>query len=794
MAGVAGTAEGRFGELLRRHRGAAGLTQEALAERAGISTRAVSDLERGAHGLPRADTLQLLLDALSLPPADRAALAAAARRSAAPRGRPERGDRRPGLPVPLTPLVGREEEVMALAATLAGPTTRLLTLTGPGGIGKTRLALAVAERLAPAFPDGVAFVPLAALADPALVALAIAERLGVRQRAGQPLRETLAAHLAGRRLLLVLDNLEHLLPAAPLVAGLLGACPALRVLATSRVRLRLSGERLYPVPPLALPDPGRLPPVEELGQTAAVRLFVERARAVNPTFALGEANAPAVAAIVRRLDGLPLALELAAARARILPPAALLTRLDRALPLLTGGDQDAPERHRALRKTIAWSYDLLRPHEQALFRRLGVFAGGWTLEAAEAVAGLEGPSDALEGTAALVDASLVRADEQVTEPRYRMLATVREFALERLAEHGEEAAARDRHARSFRDLLERRDPEDGDPAWLDAIEREHDDLRAALAWSWEAGRHDTLLRLAGALAFFWYYRGHLNEGRRWLSRALESPPDEDAPRPRAWALSVGGLLANVAGEADCAAELLAASLDWWERSRDTYGRMAARGLLGGVYVGQGRYGEAGALFAANETYFRDNAAYLREVGREDWLGHASLHQGLIAWAQGDGVRARDLLRDTVEHLDRTGAPVDAIDPLRYLGLIACAAGDLDEAAAWFREELARLRQRNSRAALAVGLADVATLAAARGVWQEAAQLFAKAEALLQAEAAAFSLPARDHYERARVRVKDALGDAALAVAAAGRELTLEQALAEAEAVLGSDRSPDGTAS
>ena len=311
------------------------------------------------------------------------------------------------------------------------PTIRLLTLTGPGGTGKTRLALAVAERVAPTFPDGVVFVPLAPLGDPALVASAIAERLGVRERAEQTLRDALVTHLAGKRLLLVLDNFEHLLPAAPLVAELLGACPALRVLTTSRAPLRLSGEHLYPVSPLALPDAGRLPSLEELGQTAAVRLFVERVRAVKPDFALSEANAPAVVEIVRRLDGLPLALELVAARARVLSPAALAARLDRSLPLLTGGAQDLPDRQRTLRETIAWSYDLLRPNEQVLFRRLGVFAGGCTLEAAEAVANLDEPFDVLEGMAALLDASLLQSEEQDAEPRYTMLATVREFAQER---------------------------------------------------------------------------------------------------------------------------------------------------------------------------------------------------------------------------------------------------------------------------------------------------------------------------------------------------------------------------
>jgi tetratricopeptide (TPR) repeat protein len=538
----------------------------------------------------------------------------------------------------------------------------------------------------------------------------------------------------------------------------------------------------------------------------AVRLFVERVRNVKPEFALSESNAPTVVDIVRALDGLPLALELVAARARVLSPTALLARLDRSLPLLTGGAQDLPDRQRTLRDTIAWSYNLLRPDEQALFRRLGVFAGGCTLEGAESVAGDGSPVagtdhatgsvdpgplppatiDVLAGLASLVDSSLLQSEEQGDEPRYTMLATIREFALERLRESGEAPAIHERHAYHFLDLAERTATEvfrTAPPALLDVLEREHDNLRAALAWSQESSDGDALLRLSGALGFFWFYRGYLNEGRRWLDVALDTPPDTSSPRPRAWALTASGLLLNVCGETDRAAALLKESFPWWEQTTDARLGAFARSMLGGVFVSQGRYDEALPLFAANEPYFRTS-------GYDDALAHALFHLGAIAWTQGDDARARDLLRESAERFERFGAPTDASDPLRYLGLLACAAGDLGDAVLWFRAELKLLRQRGSRAALAVGLADVATLAAAREAWQAAARLFAKAEALLDAEAAAFSLPARDHYERAYQRAREALGTADLAVTSAGRGLSLEDALAEAEEVLGRDDDED----
>ncbi len=452
------------------------------------------------------------------------------------RGKPDRDEWEPlapgRLPAPLTPLVGRVREARAVVELLGGGVARLLTLTGPGGTGKTRLALTVAAVLRHDFPDGIAFVDLAPIADPDLVASAIAESLGLREEGGRPLPELLAAHLGERRRLLLLDNFEQVVEAGPLIGALLAACPGLAALITSREPLHVSGEHVFPVPPLALPadDPGAGGAnLAELAACDAVALFVQRVRAANPDFALTPENAAAVVAICRRLDGLPLALELAAARGKLLPPAALRVRLERGLELLISGPRDAPARQRTLRDAIAWSHDLLSAEEQALFRRLAVFAGGFTLEAAEEV--VEAPSaesrvpsgtadsalgaghSVLDLVASLAEKSLLWREEgpasAASEPRFRMLETIREYGLERLAESGEEAEARQRHAAHFLALVEEAEPYlRGEPAmgsWLDRLEAEHDNLRAAVTWLLDpaagegAERAEWALRLAGAL-------------------------------------------------------------------------------------------------------------------------------------------------------------------------------------------------------------------------------------------------------------------------------------------------------
>lgn len=396
------------------------------------------------------------------------------------------------LPRQPTPFLGREREVARISSLLQQETVQLVTLTGSGGTGKTRLALQVGAELVGDFPDGVWFVSLASLTDPALVPSAIAEVLGVREEGPESFAPLLAAHLRDKQLLLVLDNVEQLLPAAaPVVGELLLAAPGLKGLATSRGPLRLQAERELAVPPLGLPRRKPPPTMEQLSQYEAVRLFIERAQAINPAFAVTNENAPAVAEICHRLEGLPLAIELAAARIRLLSPPAMLSRLARRLAFLTGGARDVPARQQTLRATVAWSHDLLGPDEQALFRRLAVFAGGWTMEAAEAVAGSSGSGgltlDVLDGMERLAEHSLLRQVEDAAgEPRFLVLETIREFGLEQLEACGEAGEAHHRHAAVFLEMVARAESElnggGGQGASLERLETEHDNVRAALEW------------------------------------------------------------------------------------------------------------------------------------------------------------------------------------------------------------------------------------------------------------------------------------------------------------------------
>lgn len=453
--------------------------------------------------------------------------------------------RRGNLPEPVTSFVGREGELAEIPEILAK--TRLLTLTGPGGSGKTRLSIQVGSELQDAFEDGVFFVPLASIEEPDLVVPTIAEVLGVEEDPGRPAIDTLIERIADREILLVLDNFEQVAPAARAVGEILAATEGVKVLATSRERLHLSAEREYPVPPLRLPDLAALPPLEALSRFEAVQLFIQRASAVQPGFEVTNENAPAVAEICARLDGLPLAIELAAARVKLLSPDELLKRLGDSLALLSGGARDLPERQQTLRGAIAWSYDLLDERERSFFRRLSVFMGGFTLEAAEVVCGGDGElGDTLDLVASMLDKSLVRTFTGPAGSRYMMLQTIGEYARELLEDSGEAGEVRARHARFVERILGDAVPKLFGPdraPWLDRLAAEHDNLRAALTWALEAGDLAKGLRLGGSSWRFWQMRGHLREGREWLGRLLAHPTAVDQPGPRADALEgLGGIL------------------------------------------------------------------------------------------------------------------------------------------------------------------------------------------------------------------------------------------------------------
>jgi predicted ATPase/class 3 adenylate cyclase len=682
------------------------------------------------------------------------------------------------LPLQATPLIGREREVDAVCGLLRSSETRLLTLLGPGGAGKTRVGLQVAAELVDDFEDGIFFVPIAAITDPALVAPTIARILGLSEGA-QPPEELLEGFLRDRQTLLLLDNLEQVIEAAPVVERLLSSAANLKILATSRIPLGLYGEYEFPIPPLSLPDSDSLPPLEHLTEYEAIRLFVERARAVRPDFSLTEENGPAVVEICERLDGLPLAIELAAARIKLLPPRVLLDKLGNRLKILTGGARNLPERQRTLRNAIEWSYGLLDEGEKLLIGRLGVFSGGATLEAIEAVCDARGdlPTDVFEGVSSLLDKSLLRQEEVLgAEPRLMMLETIREFALEKFEESDDTEVIERAHAEYFLALAEEAEPKlwgPEDAAWLDRLEREHDNMRAALSWALESEATELALRLGGALRWFWNMGGYYGEGRSWLEAALakEGPASAQARARvlegvgwlanqqgdlnRAEAIAEEGLtlsaeaklgevvaagFQNVLGDAarhrgdyERAAEVLEKSLALHKAVKDTRGVAWSLGSLATVSTDLGNYEQAKQLY-------EEGLALSRDLGGAELLGAYLISLGYEYLLEGDPERATELNEEAVGLYRKRGRKSLLQAALDNLGWSALIKGDHQRSEALFEESLVLCKDLGDKLVGSESIEGLACVAGAGGEAERAARLFGAAEALR--EATGYQLGAR----------------------------------------------------
>ncbi len=780
-----------FGALLKGHRLESGLTQEGLAARAGLSTRAVSDLERDGGRTPRLETVTLLAAALALPPDQRGALLAAARPAAgqilqathpalAADAPPLRS---PGmspnnLPLQLTSFVGRERDVAAVRHLL--DVARLVTLTGPGGIGKTRLALEVAAGLASGYADGVWLVELAALVDPGLVPPAIAAVMGVREQTQEAVLATLAAALHQRQALLVLDNCEHLVGACAAAAeALLQACARLRVLTTSRAPLGVAGETVWRLAPLAVPS-DRAATADKLQRGAAVRLFLDRAVAADPTFGLAEPDAPAVARLCRRLDGLPLAIELAAPLVRVLTLDELARQLDDRFRLLVGGSRTALARQQTLRATIDWSDDLLDGPARALFHRLAVFAGGWTLEAAEAVCSGDGVDrDAvLALLVRLVDQSLVVVEEGAAgERRYRLLETLREYADDRLTASGEDGSVRARHAAHYLALADVGDAAIHEPdliakrRWLDLMETEHGNMRAAWGWLVDHRTIEQGLRHLGVLEKFGYRRGHLAEGQAFL-RALLASGERVEPTPALvmalW--SAAGLAQYYGGDYAAAQSLAEQCLDAQRRLGDRLGVAATLSMLALTRREQGDHTGARALL-------EESLAIYRELGHRVGMCIDLDRLGQVAHALGDYAGARALYEQAWQLNREVGNPKFLSWSLHNLGCLALDEGGYATARSLLAESLTIRRDHADTFGMVHSLVAFASLAASEGRPERAQRLAGATAALAEALGAQLVPTYRVGFERRLAIACQALSAAAAAAAwAEGWSMPLDQAI------------------
>ncbi|MCW5852881.1 MAG: tetratricopeptide repeat protein [Anaerolineae bacterium] len=828
------SAELSFGAWLKRRRRGLGLTQAELGRRTGYSGETLrkveADEERASHQMA-----ERLAAALDIPAADRAAFVQFARgeHDGAPLTLPAQTAALPyvlpprlhdNLPVPPTPLIGREPEVAALRALLTGDRARLVTLTGVGGTGKTRLALAVAAALRDHFEAGVYLVDLAPIRDAGLVTATIAHSLEVRETPGRPYLQALKDYLRPKALLLVLDNFEQVLDAAPLVADLLSAAPDLRILATSRETLRLRAEYVFPVEPLAVPprteDGGRtrgeirntnyalrsMDDASRIMSYPAVQLFVERAIAASHVFRLTEDNAAAVAELCRRLDGLPLAIELAAARVRVLPPQAMLQHLmsrppshPPTLDMLTVGARDLPPRQQTLRAEIAWSYALLSEDEQALFRRLGVFVGGATLAAVDAVciddkgprtkdqeeerddslrpwSFVLGPEDVLDGVQSLVDKSLLRPSDNEGEPRFTMLETIREYALECLAATGEAQALQAAHAHYFLTLAETAAPHwrgSRQVEWLRKLEEEQGNLRAALDWTVTTAQAELALRLVSALGYYWTTRGYNAEGRHWIERALALQGDPSTLRLRLQIHDEIGFLLFRQGDYAGAHGHFEACLRLAREMENRVFEARALNSLGHLAGAQGDTQSATALLQQGLTL-------ARELGREIGVGVILNNLGIVHYQAGEFDAARACLAESLGIARRLGDIDAQARTLIHLGNLARNLGAYDTARVHYRESLTLAAQAGDRHFVAVSLSGLGEVYSFQGDSRRGARLLGASAGLLETLGDPLEPTDRAEHQRASASASETLGEKAFAaLTTEGRAMTLEEAVAYA---------------